>query len=189
MEPEDIDLVRQARSGRREAYAGLVRRHHVEVLRLCASLLADASQVEDAAQEVFLKAYRALGRFRGGSSFSTWLYRIATNHCLDVLRRESRNRAESWDELVEREGERLHRLLGPSRPESALEASDLVRRVLAQLSPEYRAVLILRETQGLSYQEIARALDCSLDSVKARLRRARQELEEKLRHFLGPGNV
>jgi len=184
---EDLELVRQARSGLREAYEALVRRHHARVLQLCLCLLSDRSRAEDAAQEVFLKAYRSLEGFEGACSLSTWLHRVATNHCLDVLRKEARRRTESLDELVEREGERLQRALGsssdPSRP---LEAADLASRILSCLPEEQRAALVLRETQGLSYREIAQALECSVDSVKARLRRARAILQEKLRHFSGP---
>lgn len=186
---EEEELVRGARAGRREDFEALVRRHHVQVLRLCISLLAVREKGEDAAQEVFLKAYRSLDRFQGDASFSTWLYRIATNHCLDILRKEARRRTESWEELVERDGEALHRLLASPAPSDALEASDLAARVLSHLPEDYRLILTLREAEGLSYQEIAEVLSCSLDSVKARLRRAREALQERLRHFSGPGGV
>lgn len=186
---EDRELVRRARSGRREAFEELVRRHHLAVLRLCVSLLRDRDKGEDAAQETFLKAYKSLDRFQGDAAFSTWLYRIATNHCLDVLRKESRRRTESWEELYEKEGEALHRLLASPAASDPLEAADLGERVLAQLPEDYRLVLTLREAQGLSYQEISEVMSCSLDSVKARLRRAREALQEKLRHFSGPGDV
>lgn len=187
---EDFELVQKIRSGQRGAFADLVRKYQKKVLGFCISLLSDLTQAEDAAQEIFIKAYQSLDNFRGKSSFFTWLYRIASNHCLDLLRKRSRQKTESWEALLEREGERLHRLLAVSHnPESPLEESDLLERVLSQLSPDYRIILTLREVQGFTYQEIADILDCSLDAVKARLRRARQELEEKLRHFLGSENV
>lgn len=187
---EDFELIERVRSGDREAYAGIVRRHQGKLLQLCLSLLGDPSSAEEAAQEAFLKAYRSLGGFQGYSSFATWLYRIAYNLCQDLLRQKIRRRAESWDELLEREGEGLHRLLaaGPD-PAAAAEAADLIQRILARLPEEQSSALLLREIQGLSYQEIASVLGCSLDSVKARLRRARRTLGEGLRHFLGPENV
>ena len=153
-------------------------------------MLADDAEADDAAQEAFLKAWRALGRFAGDSGFGTWLYRIASNHCLDLLRRRSRRRTESLDELVEREGEAIERVLGSTAgPADALEAADLGAKVLAALPEEQRLALVLRETQGLRYDEIARVMGCSVDSVKARLRRARESLQAGLRHFLGTGNV
>lgn len=158
----------------------IVREHHARVLSLCASLLSSQAEAEDAAAEAFLKAYTSWGSFRADASVSTWLHRIAANECLDRLRARARHKSESWDELLETHGERLHALLKEPSAQAALEAKDLADRVLCQLSPEYRLVLTLREVQGLSYQEIAQTTGDSLDSVKARLKRARAELEEKL---------
>ena len=145
---------------------------------------------EDAAQEIFFKAYQALKSFRGQSAFSTWLYRIASNHCLDLLRKRQRERTESWEALIEESGEQFHELLTASPdPKTTLANTELVQRALAQLSPDYQLILTLRETEGLSYEELAEALHCSLDAIKARLRRARQELLERVRHFWGSDSV
>ncbi|MFA6004258.1 MAG: sigma-70 family RNA polymerase sigma factor [Elusimicrobiota bacterium] len=178
-------LVARILAGEQEAYAQLVRKHHPGIFGLCAAMLGGRTQAEDAAQEVFLKAYKALPRFQGQASFHTWLYRIASNHCLDLLRQGLRRPAASWDELLQTQGDAVHRLLA-ARPDEQLrqEDADLVHRALACLPADYRLVLTLRELQGFSYEDIARAMDCSLDSVKARLRRARAELESRLRHFL-----
>jgi len=182
---DDNELVAGVRAAEPEAFAELVRKYHSWVIALCSSVLRDRTLAEDAAQEVFLKAYQSLPEFRGASSFSTWLYRIASNHCLDLLRGLARRRTESWDALLELEGEGIQRLLAaPADEERSREDADLARRVLTCLSPEYRLILTLREIQGLTYQEIAAALDCSLDAVKARLRRARRDFEGRLRHFL-----
>jgi len=187
---DDKELVSQVRAGKTAAFAELIRRHHPWVIGLCRSTLDYHTQAEDAAQEVFLKAYRSLPRFQGTSSFSTWLHRIAANHCLDLLRSQSRRKTQSWDELLEAEGENIHRLLAaPPDEDRAREDADLVKRVMACLSADYRMILTLREVQGLSYEEIAAAMDCSLDSVKARLRRARQDFAEHLRHLLDPLRV
>jgi RNA polymerase sigma-70 factor, ECF subfamily len=187
---DDAELVSQVRAGEQSAFAELIRRHHAWVIGLCAAALGDKSAADDAAQEVFLKAYQSLPKFQGGSSFSTWLHRIAANHCLDLLRRRSRRPTESWDELLEKEGDNIHRLLAAAPDaERSREDAELVTRVLDRLSPEYRLILTLREIQGLSYEEIAAAMGCSLDSVKARLQRARKDFADRLRHFLDPLSV
>jgi RNA polymerase sigma-70 factor (ECF subfamily) len=186
----DTELISRVQAGEHDAFADLIRAHHAWVLGLCAATLGNRSSAEDAAQEIFLKAYKSLTKFNGGSSFSTWLHRIAANHCLDLLRNQSRRQTQSWDELLEAEGEGVHRLLtAPADEGRAREDADLVKRVLACLSPEYQMALTLREVQGLSYQEIAEAMGCSLDSVKARLRRARQEFTDHMRHFVDALNV
>src|SRR5205807_500881 len=122
------------------------------------------------------------------ASFSTWLYRIATNHCRDVLRKRARQRTESLDALIESTGEvPQDALQSPSDPGIQAAMAELIERALARLSPDERLILILREAQGLRYDEIAGVLQCSLDAVKARLRRARAALEERWRHFSTAG--
>ncbi len=188
--PDEPDLIRRARDGESEAFAELVRRHHAAVLGLCVSVLRDRAAADDAAQEVFIKAYESLDAFRGDAAFSTWLHRIAYNRCLDILRRENRRRAESWEALLEKEGDSIHRLLAaPSAPGPSDEDAELARRVLDQLEAGPRLILTLREVQGYTYRELAETLGCSIDAVKARLRRARRGLEEKLRHLLAPSDV
>lgn len=186
----DLSLVGRAKAGDLDAFSELVRRHHARVAGLCASLLDDPGEVDDAAQEVFLKAYRSLKNFQGDSRFSTWLYRVTTNHCLDLRRRAARRKTVSLDSMLDEEGEAVGRLFAePARARDSEEDADLARRLLAALPEAYRQVLVLRETQGMSYGEIARALNCSLDAVKARLKRARRELREKMRHIFPSGDV
>lgn len=185
---EDRELVERVRAGEKEAYAALVRRHQDKVRGLCLSMLGSLSAAEDAAQDVFVKAYERLAAFRGEAAFSTWLYRIASNHCLDLLRSEARRKSDSWDALLEDQGARVKSLFS-EKPQRRLEDADLIGRVLAQLPPRYRAILTLREAEGLNYKEIAECLGCSVDGVKAGLRRARLALREKARHFLKAENV
>ncbi len=167
-----------------------MRSYQAKVLGLCTSLLSDASRAEDAAQEIFIKAYQALGSFKGNSKFSTWLYRITANHCKDLLRKRARQKTESLEALVERSGDEVQNLWGPSvDPRNASGVSELVEKLLSGLSAEERLILTLREVQGLSYQEISETLQCSLDAVKSRLRRARESLDEKTRHFSMSQNV
>jgi RNA polymerase sigma-70 factor (ECF subfamily) len=168
-----------AKGGDREAFANLIREHHPRVILLCRSMLADAAEAEDAAQEIFIKVFQRLDRFDGRSRFSTWLHRLAANHCLDRLRKRAR------------ESSRPLEGLDVSDRESGTRASDArhdAGLLLACLSDEQRTAIILRELQGFSYEEIRDATGWSLDSVKARLRRAREKLTEKMRHFGGfPG--
>ena len=170
----------------------MVKSHYPRVRGLCLSLLSDRSESEDAAQEIFIKAYRFLPEFKSDSSFSTWIYRIASNHCLDVLRKEARRKTESLDALTDADesGDAPPRLR-VSEPDSsaAFENRYLVRCVLERLSPEHRMVLVLKETQGLSYAEMAKTLECSVDAVKGRLKRARVELDEIARHFMELSDV
>lgn len=144
---------------------------------------------DDAAQEIFLKAYQSLKSFKAAATFSSWLYRIASNHCLDLLRRKAREKTESLDAILENNGERLDQMLSASDAARSAEDADLLERILACLPPEYRLILTLREASGLNYEELAQTLNCSLDAVKGRLKRARQQLEEILRHFSELGNV
>ncbi len=139
---------------------------------------------------MFLKAYQRLTDFRGEAAFSTWLYRVAANRCLDLLRQSARRREESWEVFAEREGAGLKRLLAePAEEGPRLEDADLVHKALSRLPADYRLILTLREVEGLDYRELMRTLDCSMDSVKAKLRRARQRLREILGHIVSSGNV
>lgn len=178
------------REGDKDAYAPLVRRHQDRIFRLCFSMLGSAAEADDAAQDVFVKAYHALAKFKGNSAFTTWLHRIAVNHCKDLLRGRTRAKTESWDNLIEKNHDQFEALFASEKdPHLSTENADLVHRALGLLSEGNRIALILREVQGLTYQEIAEAMKTSVDGVKARLLRARTELEEKLRHFIKAANV
>ena len=165
-----------------------MRKYQARTLRLCTSLLGNPTLAEDASQEIFLKAYQALRTFRAKSSFSTWIYRISSNHCHDLLRKQVRQKTESWDALVEEQGEQIQQMFTVSDdPRTVLANADLADKILSCLPAGARLILTLREVEGLSYQEIAESLSCSLDAVKARLRRAREELQDKFRHLLDSG--
>ncbi len=169
-------------AGNRNAYSEIVRRYEEKVRGYCGAVLGSAS-AEDAAQEIFIKAYQALGQFRGNSSFSTWLYRISANHCTDLLRKMARQKTQSWEALLEKEGEKIESLFAYSPEVGSFEQNELITKLLSQISETARTILVLREVQGLSYQELAETLECSLDAVKARLKRARQEIQIKVRHL------
>lgn len=186
MQDEDQQAIERIRAGDKEAYALLVRKHQARIRSYCLWTLGNAAEADDAAQEVFIKAYRGLGSFRGAAGFSTWLHRIAVNHCRDLLRKRGRERIESWDALREEQGEAAEALV--AREEPVAQRRQL-QEALDRLPEQYRTILILREVEGLSYEELAKFLNCSLDAVKARLRRARSELMEKARHFFEPADV
>lgn len=185
----DFEIVRTVLDGDRDAYAELVRRYHARVLSHCLSILLDASEADEAAQETLVKAFASLDQYKRNVSFPAWLCRIATNHCLDLLRKRQRRRTDSLDKLVEELGDSLPL---PSSEDDMQdrerqETLQMALKALSRLPPEYRQVLSLREIQGLSYDEIKLVLRCSLDSVKARLRRARRQLQEEARHFTDQG--
>jgi RNA polymerase sigma-70 factor (ECF subfamily) len=175
--------------GDREAYAEIVRAHHPRVLSHCLSMLLDKAEADDAAQDVFLKAFSALHTYTRDLSLGAWLYRIASNHCLDVLRKKKRQKTDSLDNLLEQRREHAEDSL-PGASDSSEMLSDradklkLALQALSLLPWEQRQILVLRELDELSYEQICSFLGCSLDAVKARLRRARQNLQQQARHFL-----
>ncbi len=180
---QDPAIINNILNGHPEDYAELVRRYQDKVYGLCLSLMKNPTDAEDAAQEIFLKAYRRLKDFRFESSFGTWLYRVGYHHSLDLLRARARRPAESLDALMELHGEFAAEMPEPVAPSTDM---DQARQALDRLRPEDRLVLTLREIQGLTYEEMTETLHISLDAVKSRLRRARETLRETARHFSPP---
>ncbi|MBK8576718.1 MAG: sigma-70 family RNA polymerase sigma factor [Elusimicrobia bacterium] len=176
----DQEIIQRILDGHAEDYAELIHRHQDHIYGLCLSLMKNPTDAEDAAQEIFLKAYRRLRDFRFESSFSTWLYRVAYYHSLDLLKARSRRPAESLDALTEARGEFAAETAEIAEP---TEQTDLARQTLESLAPAERLILTLREIQGLTYEELSETLALSLDAVKSRLRRARESLRLQARHF------
>ena len=179
------ELVERARRGEESAFEALVTENEKRIYNLCLRLVGNPEDAAELTQEAFLNAWRGLGRFQGESSFSTWLYRLASNVCIDFLRREKRRRSLSMTvSLDDEEGERQAEL--PDRryaPEEALERSEARRAVaegLERLTPEHRQVLVMREIHGLSYAEIAQVLGLEEGTVKSRIARARGALRKVL---------
>lgn len=171
-----------ARSGDPEAFAQLVHLYEKKVLALTNRMCRNASDAEEAAQEAFLAAWQGLPFFRGDSSFSTWLYRLASNACVDLLRRESRHRDAAGPSLNDEELNIDVTDSAPT-PQEAAERTELREQIeagLAALPDEYRAVLVLREMHQRSYDEIADILSLDVGTVKSRINRARKQL----RNFL-----
>ncbi|HWU36631.1 MAG TPA: sigma-70 family RNA polymerase sigma factor [Candidatus Acidoferrum sp.] len=185
----DQALVERARAGDNEAFELLVRRYQGWVFTLAVRMLGDRAEAEDMAQEIFLKTYRGLKKFKGVSRFSTWLYAIASHHCLN--RATARRRRPRYGYPGNHPGRAATDTPSPveclvdqaPRADTLLERTDLVRLVqteLANLTPEHRIILVLRDIQGLSYEELAQTLRIEIGTVRSRLHRARMEIRARL---------
>ena len=181
MDPADeSELIERFKKGDSTAFEELVRAYQDRVYNLCRYMLRDPRDGQDAAQDVFLKAYRALGGFKPDSSLYTWIYRIAVNTCLDY-KRKSRREALKHKSLAE--ASRSAEPFSPQTHESK-DAAEAIQQALASLKEQSRAVIVLREIEELSYEEIAQVLNISVGAVKSRVSRAREELRHILRKKL-----
>jgi RNA polymerase sigma-70 factor (ECF subfamily) len=182
MNPQDENyLIRQFRNGDPSQFEWIVLKYQDRIYNLCRYLLGNPQDAEDAAQDVFIKAYRKLKDFRPESSLYTWLYRIGVNTCLDHKRKfrpEPLKDQSSAEYLPSAEP-------SPERHYQSKEIGQAIQTALEQLSGNSRAIIVLREVEGLSYEEIAEVLDTSVGTVKSRISRTREEL----RRLLGGGNV
>ena len=177
---QEAQIVNKVLRGDVNAFETLVVEYEKNVYAIAQRMTGNPEDAADMTQETFIKAYNSLSAFRGDSKFSVWLYRIATNVCLDFLRSRSRKPTVSLS-VEDDEGEETQFDIADESqsPEALLErrlTRDAVRRGLEQLSPEYRQILLLREIQGLSYEEIADTLDLEVGTVKSRIFRARKRL-------------
>lgn len=180
---DDQLLIERCRSGHPEAFGDLVSKYQRRLVRTLGTLLGNGHDALDVAQDAFLKAYLNLDSFRGDAAFYSWLFRIAWNGAA-TLRRKQRVRASaSLDAIREMSGSEPDDLSPTSDPTRALQISEdqqLLRQSLNELAEDYRTALILKEIEGLSYEEIASLTDCPIGTVRSRIHRARQELRAKL---------
>ncbi len=176
-------LVAAAREGDREAFDELVRRTYVDTYTLAIRLTANEEDARDVVQEAYLRAWKGIGRFRGDSKFSTWLYRITANSAYTLVQKRRRRRTEpieSADEPVE--------LAPEAQPEAAAEAAVVMEQLsdaVAQLPPKLRSIVVLKDVYGLSHEAIAEELGISVAAAKVRLHRGRKKLRDIL--FEDPG--
>jgi len=188
-------LVERARQGDRSAFGQLVDEYKDKIYNYVARMLNDPYEAEDVTQEAFLRAYRSLPRFRGASSFHTWLYRIASNLAIDVVRKRKRQEPTfSLDEPLESDDGEYERELpdetgGPEDRTSTRETRVAVRRAIMDLPEKLRDVMILYELQGETYEDIADILGVPLGTVKSRLFNARNRLKEALEDLVEAGEL
>jgi len=188
----DIDrqLVERAQRGDKRAFELLVDKYQRKLGRLLSRFVRDPSEVEDVMQEAFIKAYRALPTFRGDSAFYTWLYRIGINTAKNYLAAMRRRAPTSTDVDAEdaegyEDGERLRDLNTPEHMLLSKEIADTVNAAMEALPEELRTAIQLREMDGMSYEDIARIMDCPIGTVRSRIFRAREAIAERLRPLIG----
>lgn len=185
----DAELVARAQRGDKKAFDLLVIKYHRKILRLLARTIRDPLELEDVAQEAFIKAYRALPQFRGESAFYTWLYRIAINTARNWLSSSIR-RPGALAMAETEDGETFNgtdSLIDISTPESLLasrEVAETVNAAIEQLPDELRTAILLREIEGMSYEDIAQNMDCPIGTVRSRIFRAREAIASRLRPLL-----
>lgn len=191
MSEREIDqvLVERAQRGDKHAFEQLVQKYQRKLARLLSRFIRDPAEVEDVAQEAFIKAYRALPSFRGDSAFYTWLYRIGTNTAKNFLVAQGR-RAPTSTSFDSEEAETFDdgdQLRDINTPESVLHSKQIgetVNAAMEALPEELRTAIVLREIEGLSYEEISRIMDCPIGTVRSRIFRAREAVAAKLRPLL-----
>ena len=178
---DEAELIERARAGDTKAFGVLVERYQRRVVGVAMAVVHDQEDALELAQETFVRAFENVGKFESRSSFSTWLYRIAANIAIDFRRRERRHPTMRGDE-AEIELQRLPSKLGDAFKETQRgEMAERIRRALDQLTPEHRAAILLREVEGLSYDEISDVLQCPRGTVMSRLHYARNHLREMLK--------
>lgn len=184
----DEELVRRVQQGKVEAFEELVRRYERKVYNIAYRLLGNEEEATEALQDTFLRAYRFIPRFKFKSSFYTWLYRIATNVSLTKLRRRKKQTTVSLDEPVKNTHNLMFDIPDPhTTPEEAFAQKRLRERLqeaIEKLPADFRAVVVLRDLEGLSNEEVSKVLGLSVPAVKARLHRGRIALREKMARYL-----
>jgi len=185
----DQQLVERAQRGDQRAFGLLVSKYQRRLVRLLSRLIRDSAEVEDVAQEAFVKAYRALPSFRGESAFYTWLYRIGVNTAKNYLVSQGRRaptatgvdsaEAETFDD-----GDQLRDNNTPERILLSKQIGETVNAAMEQLPEDLRTAILLREIEGMSYEDIAKAMDCPIGTVRSRIFRAREAVSEKLKPLL-----
>jgi RNA polymerase sigma-70 factor (ECF subfamily) len=184
VERNDADLVRRSQAGDQEAFRELYDRYHRQVLSVAVAMTGGSDDAMDVVQETFVRAHKNLGSFLGESSFYTWLYRIAVNVGIDFRRRQRRRGEVTQAEPIDEDASDPERTIDPSREASRRELGARILAVIDELTPEHKAAIILREIEGLSYEDISRVMRCSKGTVMSRLHYARKKLQSKLRDLL-----
>jgi len=184
----DQDLVLRVQQGDKAAFDLLVIKYQHKLVHLVNRYVKDPSEAQDVAQDAFIKAYKALGEFRGDSAFYTWLYRIAINTAKNYLLSRSRRHSDYEIEMQDAEDiENAPQLKDIETPEDHLmneQIIHVIKTAIEKLPEEMRIAITLREFEGMSYEEIAEAMDCPIGTVRSRIFRAREAIDEKLNPLL-----
>jgi RNA polymerase sigma-70 factor (ECF subfamily) len=185
--PDDV-LVRRVQAGNTEAFEELVRRYERKVYNITYRLMGNEQDASEALQDAFLRAYRFIGKFQFKSSFFTWLYRIATNVSLSKLRKRGKLHTVSLDQPVNEAGDLTLEIpdvkYGPEKLMKQRELRAAIQKSVGELPEDYRSVVVLRDLEGLSNEEVSKVLNLSVAAVKSRLHRGRLVLREKLVSYL-----
>ena len=185
----DAELVARVQGGDKKAFDLLILKYQRKIMRLLSRMIRDQSEIEDVAQEAFIKAYRALPQFRGDSAFYTWLYRIAINTARNWLASNKR-RPSTPSSLENEDGETFDEtdnLTDNTTPESELASRQIaqtVNKAIEDLPEDLRNAIVLREIEGMSYEDIAQSMNCPIGTVRSRIFRAREAIAEKLRPMM-----
>ncbi len=185
----DAELVARVKAGDKQAFDLLVLKYQRKIMRLLSRMIRDQAEVEDVAQEAFIKAYRALPQFRGDSAFYTWLYRIAINTARNWLSSNSR-RPSTPSSYENEDGEtfdEMDNLTDNTTPESELASRQIaqtVNKAIEDLPEDLRTAIVLREIEGMSYEDIAQSMNCPIGTVRSRIFRAREAIATKLRPMM-----
>ena len=189
----DQELVERVQAGDKRAFDLLVLKYQRKVQRLVSRFVRDSGEVDDVVQEAFIKAYRALPTFRGDAAFYTWIYRIAINCAKNYLASPARRIVPQSDLMSEDDddmesfdrNEGLHDVATPDAEYASKQIAEAVNRAMAALPDDLRTAVTLREIEGLSYEEIAEAMECPIGTVRSRIFRAREAIATELRPMLG----
>ncbi|MDF1566125.1 MAG: sigma-70 family RNA polymerase sigma factor [Deltaproteobacteria bacterium] len=193
MELDDKQLVTRAQAGDRHAFEALVRKYQRRIFRLAYGMLKNQEDAMDVAQDAFVRVHQHLDRFKGDAAFYTWLYRITTNLCIDRIRRNRGEQVEYEDGLAREDHTASE--LGLRRPAAATnpakatlrhELGEQIAAALAELPEKHREILLLREIEGLSYEELAQTLEIKKGTVMSRLFHARKKMQAILASYLSP---
>ncbi|KYP10021.1 MAG: RNA polymerase sigma factor RpoE [Limnobacter sp. CACIAM 66H1] len=188
---DDLLIVQRVQAGDKLAFNLLVSKYHRRVARLLTRMVRNQEDIEDVVQETFIKAYRAIGNFRGDSAFYTWIYRIAINTAKNLLVTQGR-RPSTLKESNDGDSETFEdnaALSNIDTPESLYQTKQIgeaVNEAMAALPEELRSAIVMREIDGLSYEEIAAAMDCPIGTVRSRIFRARESIAAKIKPLLEP---